>query len=143
MSPKQFRQVLATNYFLLNEEEFRVICKVYASEDGKEVRYVDFLNDTRPFNFDYMTKTKQEFKRGTGTRRVPDNIHGILCYIKRLTRVNGLRFKEYLQDFDPLRKGYIEKNKFLSVITQTMKVDLDEQSINILGAYYTEFPDLK
>lgn len=59
VSPKQFRQVLATNYFLLNEEEFRVICKVYASEDGKEVRYVDFLNDTRPFNFDYMTKTKQ------------------------------------------------------------------------------------
>ncbi len=55
VSPKQFRQVLATAYFLLSEEEFRVICKVYASEDRKEVRYIDFLADTRPFNFDYMT----------------------------------------------------------------------------------------
>jgi hypothetical protein len=31
VSPKQFRQVLATNHFLLREEEFKAICKVYAS----------------------------------------------------------------------------------------------------------------
>lgn len=79
VSPKQFRQVLATNYFLLSEEEFRVICKVYASEDGKEVRYIDFLNDTRPFNFDYMMQTKQELRRGTGSpRKIPEGIRDIL-----------------------------------------------------------------
>lgn len=35
VSPKQFRQVLATAYFTMTEEENQAICKVYASEDGK------------------------------------------------------------------------------------------------------------
>ncbi len=35
VSPKQFRQVLATVRFDLTEEENRCICKLYESEDGK------------------------------------------------------------------------------------------------------------
>ncbi len=33
VSPKQFRQVLATVGFNLSEEENRAICKLYASDD--------------------------------------------------------------------------------------------------------------
>jgi Ca2+-binding EF-hand superfamily protein len=36
VSPKQFRQVLATVGFNLSEEENRAICKLYASDDEEE-----------------------------------------------------------------------------------------------------------
>lgn len=37
VSPKQFRQVLATVGYNLTEEENRAICKLYASDDEKEM----------------------------------------------------------------------------------------------------------
>lgn len=42
VTPKQFRQVLATIGFNLTEEENSAICKLYASEDEKEglVKYL-------------------------------------------------------------------------------------------------------
>ena len=36
VSPKQFRQVLATVGFNLSEEENRAICKLYATDDERE-----------------------------------------------------------------------------------------------------------
>lgn len=60
VSPKQFRQVLATIGFNLSEEENKAICKLYASddEDESEVCYLDFLKDTKPYDFSYMTVIK-------------------------------------------------------------------------------------
>ena len=60
VSPKQFRQVLATVGFSLSEEENAAICKLYASddEDESEVCYLEFLKDTKPFDFTYMTVIK-------------------------------------------------------------------------------------
>ena len=121
ISPKQFRQVLATNYFELSEEEFRVLSKVYGTEEG-DLRYADFLKDTRPWDFDYMTQTKEEWRRGTGEPKdIPESVKGMLEELRKVAKVNRVRFKEYFQDFDPLNKGLITKNKFASVIFQTMK----------------------
>ena len=41
--------------------------------------------------------------------------------LRRITKINRLRYKEYFQDFDTLRKGVIKKNKFRSVLSHTMK----------------------
>jgi hypothetical protein len=69
-----------------------------------------------------MTVIKEEVKRGTGERKpIPNNIEDILFELRKLTKLNRLRYREYFQDFDPLRKGTIKKNKFRSVIFQTMK----------------------
>ena len=81
VSSKQFRQVLATVGFNLLDEENRAICKLYASddEDESEVCYLNFLKDTKPFDFGYMTVIKDEIKRGTGKPRViPNNIQEVL-----------------------------------------------------------------
>lgn len=66
ISPKQFRQVLAMNYFEISEEEYKVLCKVYGTEEG-DIRYIDFLNDTKPWDFDYLNEKKEDFRYGTGT----------------------------------------------------------------------------
>ena len=80
------------------------------------------MKDTKPFEFTYMTVIKDEVKRGTGERRpIPDNIQGVLEELRKTTKLNRLRYREYFQDFDPLRKGLVKKNKFRSVIFQTMK----------------------
>ena len=124
VSSKQFRQVLATFGFNLSEEENRAICKLYASddEDESEVLYLEFLKDTKPYDFSYMTVIKDEFKRGTGqAKAIPEAIEDILFELRKMTKLNRLRYREYFQDFDPLRKGFVKKNKFRGVVFQTMK----------------------
>ena len=84
--------------------------------------YLEFLKDTKPYDFSYMTVIKDQPKRGTGERKpIPENIEGILFELRKATKLNRLRYREYFQDFDPLRKGTVKKNKFRSVVFQTMK----------------------
>lgn len=52
-----------------------------------------------------------------------------------------MRYKEYFQDFDPLRKGVVKKNKFRSVVFQTMKLALDEKVLDRLEQHYTDKDD--
>ncbi len=114
--------MLATLGFELTAEQNEAICKLYTTDDGHEVRYLDFLNDTKPYDFAYMTKIKDVPRKGTGERPpVPENVEAVLRNIQRTTKINRLRFKEYFKDFDPLNKGTIRKNKFRGVVFQTLK----------------------
>lgn len=84
--------------------------------------YLEFLKDTKPYDFSYMTVIKDEVKRGTGEiKPIPNNIEDILYDLRKTTKLNRLRYREYFQDFDPLRKGLVKRNKYRSVIFQTMK----------------------
>lgn len=79
VSPKQFRQILNTLGFDLTAQENEAVCKYYISEDGKEVRYLDFLNDTKPYDFSYMTVIKDIPRVGTGARGfIPENVGQVL-----------------------------------------------------------------
>lgn len=55
--------------------------------------------------------------------------------------MNRLRYKEYFQDFDPLRKGAIKKNKFRSVVFQTMKLGLEDKILDRLEQFYADPSD--
>lgn len=69
-----------------------------------------------------MTEIKETFKQGTGQKKFySDDIHEILEELRRTSKINRLRYREYFKDFDPLNKGTIKKNKFKSIIYQTMK----------------------
>lgn len=61
--------------------------------------------------------------------------------MRKTTKLNRLRYREYFQDFDSLRKGFIKKNKFRSVIFQTMKVAIDERLFVKIEEYYKEQSD--
>ena len=122
VSPKQFRQVLATAGFSMTDEQSKAICKMYVNDDQLEVKYLEFLDDTKPYDFSYMTEIKDTFKRGTGMpRNLPENIEDILSELRKISKINRLRYKEYFKDFDPLNKGNMKKNKFKGVVYQTMK----------------------
>ena len=69
-----------------------------------------------------MTEIKETFKQGTGQRRnFPNDVESILQELRRTSKINRLRYREYFKDFDPLNKGIVKKNKFKSIIYQTMK----------------------
>ena len=122
ISAKQFRQVLNTLGFDLSAEQNDAVCKYYISEDGKEVRYLDFLNDTKPYDFAYMTHVKDIPRVGTGMRPpIPENVEQVLEEIRRTSKINRIRYKEFFKDFDPLNKGTCKKNKFRGVVFQTLK----------------------
>jgi hypothetical protein len=72
-----------------------------------------------------MTEVKEVVKYGTGQRKqLSENIDSILWELRKTTKINRLRYREYFKDFDPLNKGIIKKNKFKSVIYQTMKYNI-------------------
>ena len=78
----------------MTDDQTRAICKMYRTDDQLEVKYLEFLNDTKPFDFKYMTDVKDTFKRGTGAPRpIPENIEDILFEIRRTTKINRLRYK--------------------------------------------------
>lgn len=94
VSAKQFRQVLATVGFSMTEEQSKAICKMYTTDDQMEVKYLDFLEDTKPFDFAYMTEIKETFKRGTGMpKSIPENIEEILSELRKISKINRLRYK--------------------------------------------------
>lgn len=158
VTPKQFRQVLATVKFNLTDPEFKAITKFYVCEDGY-INYVDFIRDTTPDNMlipgqnpstfsqsglnALQTSVPFETAQENGVQNSPMHAHStpnvafkdhlvsvqfppnysfmvdlnvdpnkVLEKIKKEVRISRTRLKEYLQDFDGLRKGTMTWNKF-------------------------------
>lgn len=152
VSPKQFRQVLATINFTLNEDEFGALVRYYQSEDDNDVRYIDFINDTNPNKYLGATLTTRTFaqpypvpdemkdtkksptttfmmessspNKTYNTYRPADlkdpkvDVHLLLEKIRNEVKVRQLRVSDYLKDYDGLRKGLINSNKFRGVLSQ-------------------------
>lgn len=156
VSPKQFRQVLATVKFNITDAEHRAITQYYLCSDGN-LNYVEFIKDTTPESMaisnEPVEHTSQLAKTGlnslaatspagfefesqvVGQNSAPP-VHGgsqqapnysympdlevdpmkVLERIKRDVRINRTRLREYLQDFDGLRKGNMTVNKFFGSI---------------------------
>lgn len=133
MSPKQFRQVLATVNFSLSDDEFNSIVKLYYSDDQKDVRYVDFIKDTQPvneFSSSNLHKEKTELEPhqqqkaslehlGLCQRNPQKSVEEIVILnkIKTAAKINRLRMNDYLKDYDPLKKGILPANKFRGILS--------------------------
>ena len=152
VSPKQFRQVLATVKFNMTDPEYRAITNFYLCDDGL-VNYVEFIKDTTPdimttasetdpkpqtqisrsgltavtgFQTEEVSGTQTGGPRANGNSRegpasapnysyMPDidvDPMKVLERIKRDVRISRTRLREFLQDFDTLRKGTMTTNKF-------------------------------
>lgn len=48
VTPKQFRQVLATVNFHLSNEEFESVLRIYGDHSQQFIRYIDFIRDSNP-----------------------------------------------------------------------------------------------
>lgn len=154
VTPKQFRQVLATVNFLLSEPEYKAIVKYYRSDEDGDIKYVDFINETTPSAFEgtfsgsptktttqplqvsqEKEKTSSPYRTSYGSGEV--NLGFLLEKIKNHVKLGQLRVDEYFKDFDPLRKGIITSNKFRGVLSK-MKIELTEEELQALENFYKQ-----
>jgi len=93
---------------------------MYFCEDEQDIRYIDFINETKvyaskiPANF----KDTQDSSSKFAAQKRPVHESVLLDEIKHIVKINRLRFEDYLADYDPLKKYFLPKNKFRGVISQ-------------------------
>lgn len=104
----------------MSDEEFSAVSRMYATDNEKEIRYVDFIKDTRIYEMKLWSSTDNKVygNYGNTTIRRPENEIVLLESLKNIVKNNRLRLNEYFKDFDPLRKGIIPANKFRGVLSQ-------------------------
>lgn len=197
VTPKQFRQVLATVKFNMTDPEFRAITNYYLSQDGY-MNYVDFIRDTTPDSMATPQGTSTLTKSGmnalgqgfeseviNGTQNAPirsiqqpsaqgpattqpplvqEPAHPqplplgytlphysympdldvdpmkILERIKRDVRISRTRLREYMQDFDGLRKGTMTINKFFGSLDK-LKLQITPREAEALTRIYQDLTD--
>mmetsp|Transcript_17143 Transcript_17143/g.15028 ORF Transcript_17143/g.15028 Transcript_17143/m.15028 type:complete len:221 (-) Transcript_17143:370-1032(-) len=146
VSPKQFRQVLATVNFKLSDREFNAITRYYQSDEDENVRYVDFIKDTGSLQVLNVTEDKQFLGSqttfdnkyqtiylglSTMDSKAPVDFNILFEKIKNQIKNQQLRPDEYFRDFDGLRKGTLTYNKFRGVLSK-MKMVLSEEELQAL-----------
>jgi len=102
----------------MSDAEFNAIIRMYSTEDLKDVRYVDFINDTKVYEnpfFNPHVEVPGAIKSHIDRRDVHINV--LLEEIRNHVKINRLRLGEYFKDFDTLRKGTIPQNKFRGVMS--------------------------
>lgn len=130
VSPKQFRQVLATFGFELTDKESEMLCQYYANKDG-EIEYLRFLSDANPDEKINIEETKTNYRsKGWKFSGVSD-YEALMLKIKNVVKKGRIRLMEYFQDHDPLRKGYVAYMKFKGVL-RAQNIELTEEEYQIL-----------
>ena len=149
ISSKQFRQVLAQFCFTFSDEEFAVVCKKYG--EGGMIRYIEFINDSKPLPESEETKDIIEgVKKGGGfniytpycmNHPVDENMETLLKRIQLIVKIKRIRVQEFMTEHDSLRKGQIPKAKFRSAL-DNMKIELSSKDIDMLESYFEVARDL-
>lgn len=130
VSPKQFRQVLATFGFEMTDSEAEALCKLYANKDG-EIDYLRFLKDSNPDNQIELEQTKSKYvSKGFKFDGVTD-FDSLILKIKGIVKKGRIRLLEYFQDHDMLRKGHVTIVKFKGVI-RSQKIELTDKEYETL-----------
>ena len=142
VSPKQFRQVLNTLGFPLSEEEVMKVALVYGNENN-EIRYADFLADANclVYNINGPTTGAKSTYVGRNTDFTGENEHNTLMRkIKNMIKKDRIRLTEFFQDHDTLRKGYLARQKFRSVL-HSQKIYLTIEEFDRLENYFACSPN--
>lgn len=143
-SPAQFSRVLSTEKFTLPEEEVNALVEHYLTEDGKMVKYKEFLDEVENVFVD-KTLTKSPTTR-TITRDF-SNTHSVVLspseqaiydrVISDLqTQVANRRMSvmEFFQDHDRLKNHHITAAQFI----RCMPFSVSEDEINVILKKYTD-----
>ena len=151
VTPKQFRQVLASLGFAVSEREFAAVQRCFGAvgteNDGGYIEYLKFLGDSAlglPDGTGSVTATvgqlivqpkapeRKTFSLSYGITRKPILDAGLLLQeLKRYVKVHRIRLREFFQDHDPLRKGAVTQAKFRTVLN-SQKVDLTDEEFALL-----------
>lgn len=132
VSPKQFRQVLATFNFPLSDEQVVSVQKVFGNDKG-EINYAEFLQRC---NADDNQMNLSQSKTYSASFRTRDfagetDLSKLMQKIKVIVKKDRIRLLEFFQDHDVLRKGYVPFMKFKGVL-HSQKVQLTDEEYQVL-----------
>ena len=132
VSPKQFRQVLATFNFPLSDSQLESIKKVLGNDKG-EINYGTFLAQC---NADHGAASAPQTKTYSASFRTADfagetDLNKLMIKIKINVKKDRIRLLEFFQDHDVLRKGYVPFMKFKGVL-HSQKVQLTDEEYQLL-----------
>jgi hypothetical protein len=115
VSPKQFRQVLASFLFPMTDEEQEAIVKIFGNPEG-DIKYLEFIKKATPpegglegDKLKTYNETFWEFKGET-------DLDKLMRKIKIIVKKSRIRLFEFFQDHDSLRKGTVPFMKFKGVL---------------------------
>lgn len=118
VSPKQFRQVLTTLGFPINENDMQSIILVYGNE-ANEIKYLEFLADSSCLQYTIngpTTGAKSTYNAIDGDFSGDKEMQKLLLKIWHTIKKDRIRLTEFFQDHDMLRKGNVPAQKFRSVL---------------------------
>lgn len=122
VSPKQFRQALATCNFALTDEEFNALVARYRDQASGDMCYMIFLHDADPkryplksANSECTTTVIGETYKYSG--QLP-KLYDVMQKIKNTVMQRRIRVEEFFLDHDPLRKGDVARSKFRSCLDE-------------------------
>jgi len=119
VTQKQFQQVLTLLRYELSNEEIALVVKVYGNHDG-QIRYADFLRDANCLSYTIYgptTEAKSTYsKTWTDFSGAAANHTALMTKIKNQVKKDRIRLREFFQDHDILRKGYLPRMKFKNVL---------------------------
>lgn len=114
----RFKRVLTLNKVNLTSDEAELLVKKYsiASAAGDtDVNYYAFCVDVdSPDEYDSPSKHRDGNNKSSERRRVA--LRDVLDQIMSIETSRHIRFSEFLKDFDPLRSGIVQEDKFASAL---------------------------
>ena len=124
-------------YELCNED-IVLIAKIYGNHAG-EIRYADFLRDANCLVYNIYgptTEAKSTYtKTWTDFTGAAASHKALMDKIKNLVKKDRIRLREFFQDHDILRKGYLPKMKFRNVL-YAQKIHLTSEEFEALIDYF-------
>jgi hypothetical protein len=122
----------------LNNEEIALVAKIYGNHDGA-IRYADFLRDANCLTYTIYgptTEAKSTYtKTWTDFKGAADDHTALMNKIKNQVKKDRVRLREFFQDHDILRKGYLPKMKFRNVL-YAQKIMLTVQEFEALIEHF-------
>lgn len=143
--------MLAQFKFSIADHEFNAVVKQYEL-DG-DVNYVKFFEDT---SIQTIIKGREEgykpdvpasninphearfnFSTPYCMNKPPEaDMNALMAKIKAIVAQKRVHTRQFLLDYDPLRKGTIPKSKFRGAL-DNMKIDLTPADIDMLESYFS------
>ncbi|KEG11398.1 hypothetical protein DQ04_02661030 [Trypanosoma grayi] len=145
----RFERSLATNKIFLKPEELALLVKQYVirSADGSpgdEVNYYQFVMDVdqahkpelKPARLFQSSAVAELQKEAEGMRPPPaDTVPAVLAKVAAQAEERQLRVNEFFIDFDPLRSGIVQTEKF-AVALGIAGLQLHPHELEILQTEY-------
>mmetsp|Transcript_2596 Transcript_2596/g.3742 ORF Transcript_2596/g.3742 Transcript_2596/m.3742 type:complete len:917 (+) Transcript_2596:35-2785(+) len=131
----------------VTDSEMDTLVSAYYNPSTDYVEYLQFIDDLDPEETRTITKLTDDdaaliaSNKIMSTRILNDNFTSeesdLLENIQSQAKRSRIRLKDALQDFDPLRKKRITKNKFCSVMS-TLKFELSPSQLSLLCDMYMD-----